>query len=567
MRQQHYLIPTLRDNPADAEVVSHQLLVRAGFLRQLASGIYTYLPLGYKVLRKVEQIVREEMDKAGAQEVLMPALHPAELWQETGRWNIYGPELMRLSDRHDRSFALGPTHEEVITSLLRDEVKSYKRLPMNLYQIQTKFRDERRPRFGMLRSREFIMKDAYSFDTSAEGLDRSYQSMYNAYTRIFTRCGLNFRAVEADSGAIGGTDTHEFMVLSEIGEDTIAYCDVTNYAANVERAEVTIREYEQLHTGELKQKELIHTPDVKNIEQLSAFLKVDQKQIIKAVALLVDDSFVVALVRGDYEINEIKVKNLLGANMVELLDEASFQIIQSVPGFLGPIELEQVKIIADYSIKGMSNVVIGANKKDYHYVNVQPEQDFSIEGYYDLRMIEEGDPSPAGNEGSIRFAQGIEVGHVFKLGTKYSEAMGASFLDENGKEQPMIMGCYGIGISRTVAAIVEQNHDEHGIVWPLNVAPYHIHLIAVNMKSEEQKELAEELYTKLLKLGYEVLFDDRQERPGVKFKDADLLGLPIRVTVGKKAAEGIVECKLRKTGEMEEVQLDKLEAFLADYVV
>ncbi len=534
MRQQHFLIPTLRDLPSDAEVTSHQLMLRAGLIRQLASGVYTYLPLGHKVLRKVQEIVRQEMDRAGGQELLMPALHPAELWKESGRWDVYGPELMRLKDRHDREFALGPTHEEVITGLLRDEVKSYKKLPVTLYQIQTKYRDERRPRFGVLRSREFIMKDAYSFHTSAESLDQTYQDMYNAYSAIFSRCALNFRAVEADSGAIGGTGTHEFMVLSEIGEDTIAYSDSSDYAANIEKAAVIVKEYDQVIPAEQKSVEKIDTPNVKTVNDLVQFLQVEAKQIIKTVAFEVDDRIVLALVRGDYEINDIKIKNLFHADMAELLSEERIvKELGSVPGFLGPIDVTGVTVVADYSVKGMLAGVVGANEKDKHYIHVQPERDFSIEGYYDLRNIVIGDPSPDG-QGIIQFAEGIEVGHVFKLGTKYSEAMGATYLDENGKEQSMIMGCYGIGVSRTVAAIIEQNNDENGIIWPLSVAPFQIHLIAVNSKDEVQMEVAEKIYQELNEKGFEVLFDDRNERAGVKFKDADLIGIPLRITVGKK---------------------------------
>ncbi|MDQ0337298.1 prolyl-tRNA synthetase [Caldalkalibacillus uzonensis] len=557
MRQQHYLVPTLRDVPADAEVASHQLMLRAGLIRQLASGLYTYLPLAQRVLKKIQDIIREEMNKAGAQELLMPALHPAEIWQETGRWDVYGPELMRLSDRHERQFALGPTHEEVVTGLLRDEVKSYKRLPMTVYQIQTKYRDERRPRFGVLRAREFIMKDAYSFDTSREGLDESYRKMYDAYQAIFSRCQLNFRAVEADAGAIGGTGTHEFMVLSDIGEDTIAYCDTCNYAANIEKAEVNQQEYEQVQGSGLPM-EKVDTPQAKTIEQLAAMLNVSPSQIIKAVALAVDGQVVVALVRGDFELNEVKVKNLLDADVVELLDEERIRTeLGSEPGFIGPVGLDGCKVIADYSIKGMTDALAGANEKDKHVVHVSVDRDFSVECYADLRQISEGDACPR-CAGTIHFAKGIEVGHVFKLGTKYSEAMGATFLDENGKEQPMIMGCYGIGVTRTLAAVIEQHHDEHGIIWPRALAPFDIHLIAVNMKDDAQRELAEQLYTQLREAGYEVLYDDRQERAGVKFKDADLIGIPLRITVGKKAGEGIVESKLRKNGETQELKAEQL---------
>lgn len=566
MRQQHYLVPTLRDVPNDAEVVSHQLMLRAGLIRQLASGVYSYLPLGLKVLRRVQEIIRDEMDKTGAQEVLLPAIHPAELWKETGRWDVYGPELMRFKDRHDREFALGPTHEEVITDIIRNEVKSYKKLPMNMYQIQTKYRDERRPRFGVLRSREFIMKDAYSFNASEESLDQSYQSMYDAYTAIFTRCGLNFRAVEADSGAIGGTDTHEFMVLSEIGEDTIAYSDSSTYAANIEKASVSTTEYKQITADEGNEVKEIETPAVKTIDSLVAFLQIDAKQIIKTIACQVDDQIIIALVRGDYELNETKLKSLHHADMVELLSpEKVVQELQSIPGFLGPIGLDHVKIVADYSVKGMRGAVVGANKKDKHLLHVQPGRDFEVEGYYDLRNVIEGDPSPCG-QGLITFAEGIEVGHVFKLGTKYSKAMGATILDENGKEQPILMGCYGIGVTRTLAAIVEQNHDQDGIIWSASVAPFQIHLVTVNTKDDTQVELADRLYNHLQLKGYDVLYDDRKERPGVKFKDADLIGLPLRLTVGKKASEQVIECKVRRTGDMDEVLVDKLDEFIEQHL-
>lgn len=566
MRQSNYLFPTLRESPADAEVISHQLMLRAGLIRQLASGVYTYLPLGLKAIRRVQEIVREEMDKAGAQEMLMPAIHPAELWQESGRWDVYGPELMRLKDRHERDFALGPTHEEVVTSLFRDEIKSYKQLPMNVYQIQTKFRDERRPRFGVLRSREFIMKDAYSFDLDEEGLALSYQKMYDAYTAIFTRLGLNFRAVEADSGAIGGTDTHEFMVLSEIGEDTIAYCTECHYAANLEQAEVIQQEYEQLNSKEPLALTKVDTPGTRTIQDLSRFLQVEPKQIIKALAYQVDEQIVLALIRGDYELNEVKLKNIFSASVVQLLpEEEVMNKLASYPGTIGPIGLENVKVVADYSIKGMNDGVLGTNQKDVHYLHAVPERDFEVEGYFDLRNVMEGDQCPR-CQGTITFAEGIEVGHVFKLGTKYSEILGATYLDESGKDKPMVMGCYGIGISRTVAAIIEQHHDQDGIIWPLAAAPFQIHLLTANAKNEVQTNLAEQVYQQLIDKGFEVLYDDRNERAGVKFKDADLLGLPIRLTVGKKADEGILECKLRRTGKMEEVKVEQLVKYVQEQV-
>jgi prolyl-tRNA synthetase len=550
-------IPTLREVPADAEVKSHQLMLRAGFTRQNTSGVYSYLPLAHKVLKKIEQIVREEMNNAGASELLMPALQQAELWQESGRWYSYGPELMRLKDRHNREFALGATHEEMITSLVRDEIKSYKRLPLSLYQIQTKFRDEKRPRFGVLRGREFIMKDAYSFHATHESLDEVYVKMFTAYQNIFSRCGLDFRAVIADSGAMGGTDTHEFMVLSEIGEDTIAYSDTSQYAANIEMAPV-IATYEK-STEEQKELVKIETPDQKTIEEISTFLNVSKESCIKSVLFNVDDKFVLVLVRGDHEVNDIKVKNLFGASVVDLATaEETIKALNCVPGFIGPINVsEDVEVVADHAISSVVNGVCGANQAQYHFQGVNIERDAKITRFADLRFIQEGDKSPDG-EGTIRFAKGIEVGHVFKLGTRYSESMNATFLDENGRTQPMIMGCYGIGVSRTLAAIIEQHHDENGIVWPGSVAPFQIHVIPVNIKNDSQKDLAEKLYTQFTQNGYEVLFDDRAERVGVKFADSDLIGLPVRVTVGKRADEGIVEVKIRKTGESFEVSVDEL---------
>lgn len=557
MRQSTYLSPTLRDIPSDAEVKSHQLMLRAGLIRQSTSGVYTYLPLGLKVLKKIENIVREEMNRAGAQELLMPAIQPAELWKESGRWEAYGPELMRLKDRHGREFALGPTHEEIITKIVKDDVNSYRRFPMILYQIQNKFRDEVRPRFGVLRAREFIMKDAYSFDTSFEGLDESYDKMYKAYTKIFSRCGLEFRAVVADSGAMGGKDTHEFMALSDVGEDTIAYSDGSDYAANIEIASVVV-DYEKSDEP-LKAMELVETPGQKTIEDVAAFLNVSKDKLIKSILFIVDENPVLVLVRGDHEVNEVKIKHLFEAQFVELAtEEETEKYLGTLPGYVGPINVnEEVQIVADHAVKAMVNSVCGANKEDYHYVNVNVERDFQVKQFADLRMIQEGDPSPDG-KGTIKFTKGIEIGHVFKLGTRYSESMGAYFLDENGKSKPIIMGCYGIGVSRLIAAIIEQNHDENGIVWPTSVAPFHVHLIPINMKDEGQAQLAEELYDSLQQENLEVLLDDRNERAGVKFNDADLFGLPVRVTIGKKANEGIVEVKIRKTGETFEVHKNDL---------
>ena len=565
MKQSMTLIPTLREVPADAEIKSHQLLLRAGFMRQNASGIYSYLPLATKVLQKIESIVREEMNNAGAVELLMPALQQAELWQESGRWYTYGPELMRMKDRHEREFALGATHEEVITSLVRDEVKSYKRLPLTLYQIQTKFRDEKRPRFGLLRGREFIMKDAYSFHSSTESLDEVYNALFKGYSNIFTRCGLNFRAVIADSGAMGGKDTHEFMVLSEVGEDTIAYSDTSDYAANIEMAPV-VTTYEKSSEAPIGL-EKIKTENQRTIDEVAAYLSVKPEQCIKSLMFKIDDKYVLVLARGDHEINDIKLKNLFEASSVELADaQETAEILGCPVGSLGPIGVKNVEIVADHAVEAVVNGVCGANEEHYHFTNVNPGRDFSVSQYADLRFIQVGDPSPDGN-GKILFAEGIEVGHVFKLGTRYSEAMNATYLDENGKTQPMIMGCYGIGVSRTMAAVAEQYNDEKGLVWPVNIAPFDLHLIPVNMKDETQKSLADSLYATLKQNRFDVLMDDRIERPGVKFADSDLIGLPIRVTIGKKASEGIVEVKIRKTGEVLELHTDELVARLTELLI
>ncbi|MGD6871555.1 proline--tRNA ligase [Sutcliffiella horikoshii] len=556
MKQSNMLIPTLREVPADAEVKSHQLLLRAGYIRQNTSGIYSFLPLGKKVLKKVEDVVREEMENAGAVELLMPAMQAAELWKESGRWYSYGPELMRLNDRHNREFALGATHEEVITTLVRDEVKSYKKLPLSLYQIQTKFRDEKRPRFGLLRGREFLMKDAYSFHANAESLDETYEKMFTAYSNIFTRLGLNFRAVIADSGAMGGKDTHEFMVLSEIGEDTIAYSTESSFAANIEMAPV-VANYEKKSEA-AREMEKVNTPDQKTIDEVATFLQMEKSDLIKSIVFKVDDKYVLVLARGDHEINDVKVKNFYQASVVETATAEEVQKVMGCSvGSLGPIGVpDSVEIIADTAVEYLVNAVTGANEEGIHTINVNPSRDFNAQ-YTDLRFIEEGDLSPDG-QGVIKFAKGIEVGHIFKLGTRYSEAMGANFLDENGRNQPMIMGCYGIGVSRVLAAIVEQYHDENGIVWPKAVTPFDVHVIPVNIKNQAQASLAEEIYSDLKNSGLAVLMDDRQERPGVKFADADLIGLPVRVTVGKKAEERIVEVKWRETGDMEELSVEEL---------
>ncbi|TQR38267.1 proline--tRNA ligase [Lysinibacillus sphaericus] len=564
MKQSKTFIPTLREVPADAEVKSHKQLLRAGFIRQNTSGVYSYLPLAKRVLTKIENIIREEMEAINSIELLMPSLQSAELWQESGRWEKYGPELMRLKDRHDRDFALGPTHEEVITTLVRDEIKSYKKLPLTLYQIQTKFRDEKRPRFGLLRGREFIMKDAYSFHASRESLDETYDDMYRAYSNIFSRLGLNYRAVIADAGSIGGKGTHEFMVLSEIGEDTIAYSDTSNYAANIEMAEVLV-DYQPSDEA-LKELEKVATPDQKTIEEVSAFLNIEPSNVIKSLVFDVDGELVVVLARGDHEINDIKLKNALNAGSVELASEAAIRdLLGCGVGSIGPVKLPvDVKVVADNAIKSIRNGVAGANEDGFHLVNVNPERDFAVNEYLDIRFIQEGDPSPDG-QGMIKFAEGIEVGHIFKLGTTYSAKMNGTFLDEQGKSQPFIMGCYGIGVSRILAAVAEHFQDENGFVWPTQLTPYDIHVVPVNTKDETQVALADELYGLLKSYRYDVLLDDRAERAGVKFADADLIGLPVRVTVGKKATEGVVEVKFRQTGETfewkKEEVIDRLNEF------
>ncbi|MBO9598778.1 MAG: proline--tRNA ligase [Cohnella sp.] len=561
MRQNTLLAPTLREAPADSEAISHRLLLRAGFIRQLAAGIYTYLPLGWRVLRKLENIVRQEMDAAGAQELLMPAMQPAELWQESGRYDVYGPELIRLNDRHDRAFALGPTHEEVVTALVRDEIQSYRKLPATLYQIQTKFRDERRPRFGPLRGREFLMKDAYSFDASWEGLDRTYWRMYEAYGRIFARCGMNVRPVEADAGAIGGEgSTHEFMALADIGEDTIASCTHCDYASNLEKANAGNRDalssFE--HAIDIPQPYKIHTPNIRTINELVAALHIHASELIKTVVALVDGKPVAILVRGDHDVNEIKVRHYLGgAENFEMADADAIARLTGAPvGFLGPTNLA-IPLLVDAEVARMSSGIAGANEPDYHLRHVRPGRDFPLAQVGDFRNVAEHDPCPRCAEGSLVFHRGIEVGHVFKLGTKYSEKLGATFLNAEGKRQTAIMGCYGIGVSRMLSAIAEQNHDDNGLVWPLAVAPFHVHVIPVSVKDETQMQAAEQIYRALTERGIEALIDDRDERPGVKFKDADLFGIPVQIVVGKQAGEGLVEFKLRNQTLKNTITIDE----------
>lgn len=545
MRTSQLLLPTLREDPGEAETVSHRLMLRAGLIRKVAAGIYTYLPLGLRIIRKVEQIVREEMNRAGAQELLMPIASPAELWRETGRWDYYGNELIRFKDRHERDFCLGPTHEEVITDLFRREVRSYRQLPLNFYQIQTKFRDEIRPRFGLMRGREFIMKDAYSFDKDEAAARLSYQKMYDAYHRIFARCGLNFRAVEADTGLIGGTSSHEFMVLADTGEETVVYSEPGTYAANVERAEVLPPNDESKEA--LLPLRSVNTPGCRTVEEVTKFLKVDASKLVKTLFYSTGSETVAVLIRGDHDANEIKLKRLLGVTDVELAGPASVEKVTGAPvGFAGPVGLN-VRIVADHAVKASANIVVGGNRLDTHLVDVNCPRDFQVEQFADLRNARAGDPSPR-KDGILKTTKGIEVGHVFMLGTKYSQAMNASFLDPNGKECLAVMGCYGIGIGRTAAAAVEQNHDDKGIVWPFPIAPFHVHLISLG-QSAAVIDVATKVYAALEAVGLEVLWDDRDERAGVKFNDADLIGAPYQVIVGDKGlAEGLLEVKSRNTG-------------------
>lgn len=562
MRLSKMYVRTLRELPAEAEIPSHILLLRTGMIRKLASGIYGFMPLGWRSLHKIENIIREEMDKSGAQEILMSAIQPAELWEESGRWSAYGPELWRIKDRNGRDFCLGPTHEEIFTDIVRDGVSSYRQLPLNLYQIQHKYRDEARPRFGLMRSREFIMKDAYSFDKDQEGLDKSYDDMYDAYTRIFTRCGLTFRPVEADSGAIGGNASHEFTALSEVGESDIAYCESCSMAANVEKAACRDAEPSAESEAMLELQE-VHTPGTKTIEEVAGFLNIDKTRTIKA--LLFEkydedgkaDGYVAAFVRGDRDLNMIKLVNALNIpeHAIAFADESKLEAaIGAVGGFTGPIGLHDCTVVVDSELVGLKNLCAGACKLDHHILNVNYGRDYEGDIVTDLKVLKEGDPCPVCGA-PIKHTRGIEVGQVFKLGTKYSKAMNAIYKDENQQDHPLVMGCYGIGVSRTLAAVIEQHHDEDGIIWPVSVAPYHVIVTLVKPKDEEQAKVAEEIYQSLLVAGVEAVIDDRDERPGVKFKDADLLGFPIRITVGKRAGEGIVEYKLRRDSEKSELSV------------
>lgn len=551
MRLSKYLLPTLREVPTEAEIPSHQLMMRAGMIRKLASGVYSYLPLGLKVLKNTENIIRKGMNRHDAQELLMPAILPKEILEQSGRWEVFGPEMFRLKDRGEREFCLGPTHEEIFTDTVKNTVRSYKQLPLTLYQIQTKYRDERRPRFGVIRSREFVMKDAYSFDRDEAGLDVSYKNMYDAYKEIFDEMGLNYLIVDADSGAMGGSGSQEFMVKSEIGEDTIAYCEECGYCANEEKA-VCIPENEASDELFLEM-EKVYTPNSGTIEDVTAYMKRSPKDFVKTLIYRADDKFVAVMVRGDREVNETKLANHLGAMELELAAPADLmRITNAGVGFAGPVGLD-IDVLVDSEVALMKNMIVGANETEYHYANVNIGRDFEPTFVGDFRNITPGDICPKCKHGKIKTCRGIEVGHIFKLGTKYTESLECTFLDENGKDQVPIMGCYGIGVNRCIAAVIEQNCDEKGIVWPMSLAPYHVIIVPVNTKDESQVELAEKLYSQFTEAGVETLIDDRNERAGVKFKDAELIGIPIRITVGKKAADGIVEFGIRKSGESEDI--------------
>ncbi|NLJ98645.1 MAG: proline--tRNA ligase [Tissierellia bacterium] len=559
MKMSKLYMPTLREVPSEAEIPSHQLLLRAGMMRKLVSGIYSYLPLGYRVIRKIEDIVREEMDNAGSQEALMSAIQPRELWDASGRWENFGPEMFKLKDRNNRDFCLGPTHEEYFSSLIKDEIKSYKQLPLNLYQIQTKYRDEKRPRFGLIRAREFIMKDAYSFDKDEEGMENSYKEMWEAYDKIFTRLKLKYKVVEGDSGAMGGNHSHEYMAMSEVGEGLIAYCDKCDYAATDEKAIVVYNVEES--NEDMGKMEKVHTPNATTIDDLVDFFKIEKSRFGKAIVYNVSGEPVVVIIPGDRELNETKLCNYLKVpeHEIEMADEETIiRISGANKGFTGPVGLkEYAKVLVDSRITKMKNLIVGGNETDYHLKNVNYGRDFNGEVVEDLLLVEEGDICPKCGI-SLSMDRGIEVGNIFQLGTKYSKSLGATYLDENGKEKPIVMGSYGVGVSRSMSAIVEQYHDEHGIIWPLIVAPYHVIITIINNKNEEQKELAEKLYQDLKNEGLEVILDDRNERPGVKFNDRDLIGIPIRITVGRGATENIVEYSLRRDGVNIEIGADEI---------
>ena len=557
MKQSKMLIPTLREVPSDAENLSHKMLLRGGFIRQVSAGIYSYLPLAHRVLKKLEFIIQEELAKIDAIEMLMPGLLPAELWEESGRYETYGANLYHVKDRNQRALLLAPTHEEAFTELIRDEVSSYERLPISLYQIQTKYRDEKRPRFGLLRTREFIMKDAYSFHSNVESLDEVYKTFEQAYIEIFKRCGLDFRVVIGDAGVMGGKDSKEFMAISDIGEDTICYSSETDYAANLEMA-TSLYTPKKAH-AKMNELEKVETPNIETVEEVAEFFQVDVQRVAKTLLFMADGQPVLAIVRGDHEVNEVKLKHLLQAETLEKATEDEAHLyLHSDFGSIGPIGVsDEIRVIADLHVQDMANFIVGANEVGIHYNQVNLERDFSPELFEDIRYVQEGDPSPSGN-GVLEFTKGIEIGHIFKLGTRYSEAMDATVLDEDGKETFVKMGCYGIGVSRLLAAIVEQNADDEGIHWPKGIAPFDLHVVQMNVTDEYQTRLSEEVETIMCSAGYEVLVDDRNERAGVKFADSDLIGCPIRITVGKKAVDGVVEVKIKKSGAMLEVRKEEL---------
>ncbi|MFT8907907.1 MAG: proline--tRNA ligase [Lentilactobacillus diolivorans] len=557
MKQSKILVPTLKETPKSAEALSHRMLVRAGYIRQISAGMYAYLPLAYRVLTKIETIVRQEMTQTDAHEMLMPDILPADLWKESGRYDTYGPELFKFKNRHDTDFILGPTHEETFTALIRDSIKSYKQLPLVLYQIQNKYRDENRPRYGLLRSREFIMKDAYSFATNDQDLDKSYQAMEKAYRRIFDRIGLNYRVIIGDGGAMGGSDSKEFSAMAPVGEDTIVYSDQSDYFANLEMAKA--KNVDEPSDDPVKNLEKVATPNAKTIQEVANFLNVSDNKTIKSMLYIADEKPVLVLVRGDYDVNDVKLKNYLHADFLDLAtDDQAVRYLGADFGSLGPVGVsEDVQILADQHVSGMKNAVVGADQDGYHYINANPGRDFRIDQVDDFIVVKEGEVSPDG-KGKLKFTRGIEIAHIFKLGTRYSKSLNATVLDENGRTVPVIMGSYGIGISRLLSAISEQNADENGLVWPVSVAPYAVHVIPINVKKQVQMDLANQIESQLTSAGLEVLVDDRKERPGVKFADSDLMGIPLRITIGKKADEGIVEIKLRKNGETVESKVEEL---------
>lgn len=565
MKQSTMLIPTIKEVPSDAEALSHKMMLRAGYIKQITAGMYAYLPLAFRVLQNIQRIIREEMEQIDAVEMLVPAVIPAELWQESGRYATYGPAMFKLKDRHERDFLLGPTHEETFTAIIRDAVKSYKKLPLTLYQIQMKYRDENRPRYGLLRGREFLMFDAYSFHANEASLDRVYHQMESAYQRIFERCGLNFREIIADAGAMGGNASKEYMAIAEVGEDTIVYSDKSDYAANIEMAQ-SRRSEQQVHES-LADLSKTATPEAHSVTEVAKLLKVEPQRVIKTLLFYADEQPLLVLLRGTDELNEVKLTNYLHADNLRPATEIEAEKLLGADfGSLGPVNLSgeaaKIKILADLDVEKMQNAVAGANENGFHYLNANLKRDYRVDEFADLRLVKEGETAPDG-QGKLKFTRGIEIGHIFKLGTRYSKTLGASVLDENGRQQPVIMGCYGIGVSRLLSAIIEQNCDENGIIWPRSIAPFDVHVVPVNIKNEAQRSLATTITKNLEAAGYQVLLDDRRERAGVKFADADLMGLPVRITVGKKAADGVVEIKIRRSGENVEVRQDELISTLA----